>query len=182
MAGPPQLSPPDRTRLDSWKEIAAYLRRDRRTVQRWEASEELPVHRHVHQSQATVFAFADELDAWLSRRLDSPEPEPVREPEQPEMSAPALSARLSRRRAYSWAWIAIGLSAVLVALVSLAKLRVGDAAFRFQEHDWILLDAFENRTGEAVLDGTLRNVLALELSGSTFEASRLRSAWKTPCA
>ena len=32
-------------RLDSWKEIAAYLRRDVRTVQRWEERESLPVHR-----------------------------------------------------------------------------------------------------------------------------------------
>src|SRR5437867_9654696 len=35
-------------RLDSWKEIAAYLRRSPRTVQRWERQEGLPVHRLVH--------------------------------------------------------------------------------------------------------------------------------------
>ena len=32
-------------RLDSWKEIAAYLGRDVRTVQRWERREGLPIHR-----------------------------------------------------------------------------------------------------------------------------------------
>ena len=31
-------------RLDSWKEIAAYLNRDVTTVQRWEKREGMPVH------------------------------------------------------------------------------------------------------------------------------------------
>jgi hypothetical protein len=35
-------------RLDSWKEIAAYLNRDVTTVQRWEKREGMPVHRHLH--------------------------------------------------------------------------------------------------------------------------------------
>ena len=35
-------------RLDSWKEIAAYLKRDVTTVQRWEKREGMPVHRHRH--------------------------------------------------------------------------------------------------------------------------------------
>ena len=34
--------------LDSWKDIAAYLKRDISTVQRWEHREDMPVHRHVH--------------------------------------------------------------------------------------------------------------------------------------
>jgi DNA-binding transcriptional regulator YiaG len=36
-------------RLDSWKEIAAYLKRGARTVQRWEREERLPVHRLPHE-------------------------------------------------------------------------------------------------------------------------------------
>ncbi|MDN5865273.1 MAG: tetratricopeptide repeat protein [Gammaproteobacteria bacterium] len=55
---------PGARRLDSWKRIARYLDRDVRTVQRWEASEDLPVHRLEHGRQGTVFAYADELDAW----------------------------------------------------------------------------------------------------------------------
>jgi len=43
-------------RLDSWKQIAAYLRRDIRTVQRWEKLEGLPVHRHQHQKRGSAFA------------------------------------------------------------------------------------------------------------------------------
>ena len=54
---------PSRDRLDSWKEIAAYLKRDERTVRRWEA-EGLPVHRKVHKKQASVYAYRREIDAW----------------------------------------------------------------------------------------------------------------------
>jgi len=52
-------------RLDSWKEIAAYLNRDGSTVRRWE-EEGLPVHRHPHKKKATIFAYKSELDAWCS--------------------------------------------------------------------------------------------------------------------
>jgi tetratricopeptide (TPR) repeat protein len=55
-------------RLDSWKEIAAYLKRDVRTVQRWEKTEKLPVHRHLHEKQGTVYAFKPEIDSWSQGR------------------------------------------------------------------------------------------------------------------
>jgi hypothetical protein len=42
----------------SRKEIAAYLKRDERTVRRWERTEGLPVRRHVHQRQASVYVEA----------------------------------------------------------------------------------------------------------------------------
>lgn len=50
-------------RLESWKEIAAYLKRDESTVRRWE-KEGLPVHRHVHKKKATIYAYTSEIDAW----------------------------------------------------------------------------------------------------------------------
>ena len=58
----------EETPLESWKEIAAYLKRDVRTVSRWEKEESLPVHRHLHQSRASVYAYASELDAWREQR------------------------------------------------------------------------------------------------------------------
>ncbi len=51
-------------RLDSWKEIATYLRREVRTVNLWEKMEGLPVHRHLHSKRGTVFAYKAELDEW----------------------------------------------------------------------------------------------------------------------
>jgi hypothetical protein len=66
--------PPAEGRLDSWKEIAAYLRRDVRTVQRWEKSEGLPVRRHQHDSLGSVYAYRHELDAWRAGRQPAPGP------------------------------------------------------------------------------------------------------------
>ncbi|QHN03973.1 tetratricopeptide repeat protein [Granulicella sp. WH15] len=51
-------------RLDSWKEIASYLKREVRTVQMWEKKEGLPVHRHFHTHLGTVFAFRSEIEEW----------------------------------------------------------------------------------------------------------------------
>jgi TolB-like protein len=58
---PAEPSPGDR--LDSWKEIAAYLRHSERTVRRWQ-EEGLPVHRHAHNKRAGVYAYKPEVDAW----------------------------------------------------------------------------------------------------------------------
>src|SRR6201993_4482370 len=53
-------------RLDSWKEIAEYLKRDVRTAIRWEKHRGLPVHRVPGGKRQAVFAYADQIDAWLS--------------------------------------------------------------------------------------------------------------------
>src|SRR6202035_856213 len=72
MGEPPSGTPPsERTpeeRLDSWKEIAAYLERDVTTVQRWEKREGMPVHRHLHDKRGSVYALGPELDAWRQNR------------------------------------------------------------------------------------------------------------------
>ena len=64
------LLSPDNTsrRLDSWKEIAAYLKRDVTTVRRWEKREGLPVHRHLHEQRDSVYAFTAEIDVWWQGR------------------------------------------------------------------------------------------------------------------
>ena len=54
--------------LRGWKQIAAYLHRDVRTVQRWERTEQLPVHRQLHRKAGTVHAVRAELDEWLAKR------------------------------------------------------------------------------------------------------------------
>jgi len=85
---PPSVRPPN-DRLDSWKEIAAYLNRDVTTVQRWEKREGMPVHRHLHDRMGSVYAFRAELDAWArSRNLRAaqengnnvPSPNPLTQP------------------------------------------------------------------------------------------------------
>ena len=57
---------PERKILSTWKEIATYVNRGVRTVQRWEAEFSMPVRR-TGEDRGSVFAFADELDAWLER-------------------------------------------------------------------------------------------------------------------
>jgi len=86
-------------RLDSWKEIAAYLGREVRTVQGWEKNEGLPIHRHQHARQGSVYAFKSELDAWRKTRVESPEIVP------PASSRP-------------WLFAAIALATVLVTVVA----------------------------------------------------------------
>jgi Tol biopolymer transport system component len=55
-------------RLDSWKEIAVYLGKSVRTVQRWEKEEALPIHRHAHSDRDSVYAFKPEVDVWRASR------------------------------------------------------------------------------------------------------------------
>ncbi len=51
--------------LNSWKEIADYLRCGVRTVQRYERDQRLPVRRPYGRLRSSVIALSDELDAWL---------------------------------------------------------------------------------------------------------------------
>jgi Tol biopolymer transport system component len=68
MGEPSVGTPQSEDRLDSWKEIAAYLKRDVTTVQRWEKREGMPVHRHLHDRMGSVYASRAELDAWTRSR------------------------------------------------------------------------------------------------------------------
>jgi TolB-like protein/tetratricopeptide (TPR) repeat protein len=55
-------------KLDSWKEIAAFFRREVRTVQLWEKSEGLPVRRQYHKKAGSVYAYRHELEDWWIAR------------------------------------------------------------------------------------------------------------------
>lgn len=103
---PPSGRPPE-DRLDSWKEIAAYLNRDVTTVQRWEKREGMPVHRHLHDRVGSVYASRGDLDAWVrSRNLPVAQengneaPSPSAPAPNPPASAPrsAISTALTRGR------------------------------------------------------------------------------------
>ena len=53
--------------LNSWKEIAAYMGRGVRTIQRYEMQLGFPVHRPSGKQRSAVLAVADEIDAWLKK-------------------------------------------------------------------------------------------------------------------
>ena len=65
MTSPTNQPLPSNRRLDSWKEIAAFLGRGERTVKRWEQERALPVRRLPGKAKGSVFAFTDELTEWL---------------------------------------------------------------------------------------------------------------------
>jgi len=51
-------------RLESWDEIADYLKVAKRTAQRWEKLAQLPVHRFHGGKRGPVFAYPEDLDRW----------------------------------------------------------------------------------------------------------------------
>jgi Tol biopolymer transport system component len=101
-------------RLDSWKEIAAYLGRGIRTVQRWEREEGLPVHRLAHEKRGSIYARREELAAWWeSRRLTlaAPTSDVVHAPVAPRLERVTWTAALT-------SWPALSSDARLIAYVS----------------------------------------------------------------
>ena len=69
--------PPNEPRLESWGEIAAFLKRDIRTAQRWEKHFGLPVRRLMIGKQGQVYAYRSELDRWMQERQPKPEDDQV---------------------------------------------------------------------------------------------------------
>jgi adenylate cyclase len=55
--------------LESWKEIADYLKKSERTCRRWEQEFGLPIHRMDGSPKARVFAYKHELDKWIQEML-----------------------------------------------------------------------------------------------------------------
>lgn len=99
-------------RLDSWKEIATYLKRSVRTVRRWESEQQLPVHRHFHHSAQTVYAFKNELDAWWANY----------QPELQDRSGANKALHVGRTRVRKLAWPAV--AAIVLIAVSVFAYRV----------------------------------------------------------
>jgi hypothetical protein len=111
---PPTVNPPE-DRLDSWKEIAAYLNRDVTTVQRWEKREGMPVHRHLHERMGTVYASRAELDAWArGRNLQATPDKEYDAPSSNRSGAPPHSEKANSRT--RWKFI-LPLVMAAVALV-----------------------------------------------------------------
>jgi hypothetical protein len=73
--------------LNSWKEVAAYMGRGVRTVQRWEQELGLPVRRPRAKSRSAVIAFKNELDQWLHRA-----PKELLQQEHPEEASDVVQA------------------------------------------------------------------------------------------
>lgn len=97
-------------RLDSWKAIAIYLKRDVRTVQRWEATEGLPIHRHQHSKYGSVYAYQSEIEAWWKAR---PMASRLRQPDagrSPKLAQGTIKLRFPHLVIYGVLIVALALS------------------------------------------------------------------------
>jgi tetratricopeptide (TPR) repeat protein len=111
------------TRLDSWKEIASWLRRGERTVKRWEAERGLPIHRVPGGGRGSVYAFTSELSDWLSTsQVPDPDGTPQTTPnensatDRPTPPPPSLALNPLRKSLSALAALALACSAVLLAI------------------------------------------------------------------
>ncbi len=127
-------------RLDSWKEIAAYVKRSVRTVIRWETGKDFPVRRIPGGERQNVFAYRSEIDAWMrsgragtlddieEANLDS-SPPPFPQPHPPLTSDPSPSSngssatlpavRGKTRRRLQW----LAAASLVVGLAAFAGVR-----------------------------------------------------------
>lgn len=120
-------------RLVSWKEIATYLNRGARTVQRWEREEGLPVHRLRHDKLGSVYAYKSELDAWWDGRRAGLEGKETAEREPGPSIAVLPFADMSREK--DQGYFCEGMAEeILNALSKVSHLRIASrrSAFQFQ--------------------------------------------------
>jgi len=116
-----------RVRIDGWKAIAAHFNRNRSTVIRWAEAGEFPIRRLPGKTNGSVWAYADELDAWLINSHAST----IEDEAETQGAAPVAtpsSRRLGRRRGLG---IAAGALAAILGLAVISpqmlKARPGSA-------------------------------------------------------
>jgi hypothetical protein len=81
--------------LNSWKEIATYMDRGVRTVQRWE-NDDLPIRRVGIGKRAPVFAFTVEIEKWLRKHGTAAHPDHITSPQSDSRKLLAESQLLLR--------------------------------------------------------------------------------------
>lgn len=112
----PGQAGPAHDRLESWKEIATYLNRAVRTVQRWARDSGLPVHRLATVKRGAIYAYKSEIDIWWQSRSSSLLSEP---------GANAAAARIVRRNVLRW--LALGTTAIVVLVTGMAARLVANS-------------------------------------------------------
>ena len=139
-------SPSRPIRLNGWKEIATYLGRGVRTVQRWEKDVGLPVRRIGTGGGEVVYAQVEEIERWLdsaaARRATGEPPDANGEPGDLKSAAAAASGRtlsatarpaISRRRS---TWIASGAVIAVVVLATLTWIWLDHPSVEQQPASW----------------------------------------------
>lgn len=158
-------------RLDSWKEIAAYLHRDVRTVQRWEKAARLPVHRHAATRLRTAYAYRSELDAWWraqqsgseSSPLDIRGVEPAAEPEPEAEQVPFEPLRRSpipRTRSIAAAFVVVGLAVASAAIWRVVRAGSADVPPAPAPSLTVLLTKLDDRSADPRLAGSVEEAIS----------------------
>jgi len=142
-------------RFDSWKEIAAYLKRGVRTVQRWEREEGLPVRRLQHDKLGSVYGFKQELDAWFASRGGEPEPA---EAESAQNRAIAVLPFSDLSREKDQEYFCDGMAEEIIGRLSqLGRVRVASRASSFRFRGGLDTREVGRRLGVgALLEGSVR--------------------------
>lgn len=146
--------------LDSWKEIANYLNRDIRTLQRWERGKELPIHRLPGGDKPAVYAVKSELDAWLRSRsihsLDEESRLPARNEESPSVAVlPFANLSGDKENEYFSDGLA---DEILTALTRVPGLRViaRTSSFALRGKDQDVREIGARLNVSALLEGSVR--------------------------
>jgi adenylate cyclase len=150
--------------LDSWKEIACYLNRDVRTIQRWERDRGLPIHRLPGGDKPAVYALKSELDAWRRQGRNVPvitkhvEPDsPANRAGQPASIAVLPFEDLSSGRTQEY--LCDGLADELIhSLSQIAGLRVvaRTSAFAFKHKAMDVREIGQSLNAKVLLEGGLQ--------------------------
>ena len=149
-------------KLDSWKEIAAYLDRDPRTVQMWEKQEGFPVHRLAHRARSSVYAFTAEIDAWMRMRSNQ-ESEPLADAPSNAAHPPNRTWLIRIAVTGAAALLCLGVSAVWISRgrrpatspVSLPALAVLPFQNQTSTNDSLANNLTENVIGKMVQTGSI---------------------------
>ena len=147
---------PTPDRLGSWKEIGAYLGVTARTAQRWERQEGLPVHRQMHATLGSAYAFRSELDAWRGRRVAGSAATPGR---QRDGLSIAVLPFTNLNRDLSTEILADGLTEELIStLAQVPGLRVAarTSSFYFKDKRIDIREVGTALGVETVLEGSVR--------------------------
>ncbi len=131
-------------KLDTWKEIAGFFGRDERTVKRWEKGRGLPVYRLPGGRRGTVYAFSEELTAWLRSSQDLVSLEGPITKEDSGMVPAAESLPVKASSAPPW-WRGYGIALAVVILVFFGFARL----FKLHEVQGRLLPNLSVRTSSA---------------------------------
>ncbi len=147
--------------LESWKEIADYLKKAERTCRRWEKEYNLPIHRMDGSPKARVFAYKHELDKWIQEMLHAADDSDKRRI--------SFTFQLTLRKAL---FPLIGaLALVIIALFIWHPWSKEQAVLIPSDKPYLAIMYFDNNTGDEGLDHwrkMLADLLNTDLTQSRF--------------